>query len=222
MFLHAQIPWATAEASKSREDAQQRHAAQLSLSAGEFEDSLEETVEEKLLAAILSANEDLAGAFRIYDELQRLEEEQEMERAVQERSRHETRIDRTVSRLQCLCLVSHIHNRHFDIWKMKDLYSRTMAGRFQGLPGLHLLSLHPPFQTQPRPCRNRHIHISLLNTLHLPTHSLKLLSRHHHTLCNINYLMLVLHWLRLHQHHMVPENLFPLLHHVLQVQIQGV
>ncbi|KZT36257.1 hypothetical protein SISSUDRAFT_1121095 [Sistotremastrum suecicum HHB10207 ss-3] len=98
VFLHAQIPWATAEASKSREDAQQRHAAQLSLSAGEFEDSLEETVEEKLLAAILSANEDLAGAFRIYDELQRLEEEQEMERAVQERSRHETRIDRTTLR----------------------------------------------------------------------------------------------------------------------------
>ena len=46
------------------------------------------TVEEQLLAALLSANEDLTGALRVYEELERLR----IEKETQERSKKETRM----------------------------------------------------------------------------------------------------------------------------------
>ena len=52
------------------------------------------TVEEQLLAALLSANEDLTGALRVYEELERLR----IEKETQERSKKETRMG---SRVRC-------------------------------------------------------------------------------------------------------------------------
>ena len=48
----------------------------------------EATVEEQLLAALLSANEDLTGALRVYEELERLK----IEKETQQRSKKETRM----------------------------------------------------------------------------------------------------------------------------------
>lgn len=54
------------------------------------------TVEEELLAALLHANTDLTEALREYDELISLGTAEREEREVKERSRKETRLDRTV------------------------------------------------------------------------------------------------------------------------------
>lgn len=51
------------------------------------------TAEEKLLAALLGANEELLEALRLYDDLERVG----IERDAEERSRKETRMDRSVS-----------------------------------------------------------------------------------------------------------------------------
>lgn len=48
-----------------------------------------ETVEEQLLAALLSANQELTDALRVYEDLERVKIEREAER----RSRKETRMD---------------------------------------------------------------------------------------------------------------------------------
>ena len=50
-------------------------------------------MEEKLLAALLNANEELTSALRQYEDLERVG----MERDTEERSKKETRIDRNVS-----------------------------------------------------------------------------------------------------------------------------
>lgn len=59
------------------------------------EPSPELTVEEQLLAALLSANEDLTGALRVYEELERLK----IERETEERSKKETRMGHRVRNL---------------------------------------------------------------------------------------------------------------------------
>jgi hypothetical protein len=51
---------------------------------------------EQLLEAILGANHELAEALRIYDDLQRVGEEAMLEREVEERSRRDIRLDRSV------------------------------------------------------------------------------------------------------------------------------
>ncbi|CCM02123.1 uncharacterized protein FIBRA_04200 [Fibroporia radiculosa] len=105
-LVSAQIPWAFAGAERSRQaagrgvtaspiatrpsvdsshtraDSQVSHTA---LERGEL------TQEEQLLAALLAANEDLMEALRQYDDLERVG----MEREAEERSRKETRLDRT-------------------------------------------------------------------------------------------------------------------------------
>lgn len=55
------------------------------------------TVEEQLLAALLQANQDLTEALREYDDVISLGASEREEREVRERSRKETRLDRTVS-----------------------------------------------------------------------------------------------------------------------------
>ena len=55
-------------------------------------ESSRSTVEEQLLAALLGANEELLEALRQYDDLERVG----IERDAEERSRKETRIDRSV------------------------------------------------------------------------------------------------------------------------------
>ncbi|OBZ74920.1 TOM1-like protein 2 [Grifola frondosa] len=79
-LISAQIPWAFAGAERSREAAARKE-----------DDAPELTTEEKLLAALLAANEELLEALRLYDDLERVG----IERDAEERSKKETRMDRT-------------------------------------------------------------------------------------------------------------------------------
>ncbi|KAH9834382.1 uncharacterized protein C8Q71DRAFT_768478 [Rhodofomes roseus] len=106
-LISAQIPWAFAQAERSRQAAgrksqpngltrpsldsrgPRRTDSQVSLST--ISSTGELTQEEQLLAALLAANEDLMEALRLYDDLERVG----MEREAEERSRKETRMDRT-------------------------------------------------------------------------------------------------------------------------------
>jgi len=59
--------------------------------------SVDLTKEEKLLAALLTANQELVEVFRIYEELEKLAFDEMEEREVAKRSKAETKLDRTVS-----------------------------------------------------------------------------------------------------------------------------
>lgn len=107
-LIFAQIPWATAQAERSRLALEQEHEArQRTLSNnsrnGVLPSEDDETVEEKLLADLLSANAELVEAFRQYDDLIRLAEEQKAE----DRSRRDGRGERRVR--QSLFCFSFIH-----------------------------------------------------------------------------------------------------------------
>lgn len=116
----SQISWATAEAEKSREREMLRQAmvdaalasptvpgmngggAILSPSSKQQKQKREQrqtvvTKEEEMLAALLSANQALTDALQLRDDWQRAAIAQREERFVEERSRVETRIDRSVS-----------------------------------------------------------------------------------------------------------------------------
>ncbi|KZT63220.1 hypothetical protein DAEQUDRAFT_734075 [Daedalea quercina L-15889] len=111
-LISAQIPWAFAQAERSRQAAgrkgqpngvsrpsldsrgPRRTDSQVSLST--ISSTGELTQEEQLLAALLAANEDLMEALRLYDDLERVG----MEREAEERSRKETRMDRTQLRYE--------------------------------------------------------------------------------------------------------------------------
>lgn len=60
------------------------------------------TVEEELLAALLDAHEALVGALGMYDDLARVA----TERATEEKSRREVKMDRRVSSPLCSCFIS--------------------------------------------------------------------------------------------------------------------
>ena len=116
-LIAAQIPWATAGADRSRttREAQQQQQQQqrtakrpngqsghsvLSKShrnkQGSGEESpIELTPEEQLLGSLLEANEALTSVLRVYEDLERIG----IEREAMERSRQETRLDRSVSYL---------------------------------------------------------------------------------------------------------------------------
>ena len=65
---------------------------------GSGEDSpVELTPEEQLLGSLLEANEALTSVLRVYDDLERIGIERDIERDAVERSRQETRLDRSVS-----------------------------------------------------------------------------------------------------------------------------
>ncbi|KAH9916215.1 uncharacterized protein B0H18DRAFT_1038853 [Fomitopsis serialis] len=113
-LVSAQIPWAFAQAERSRQAAGRRGQpnsgtrpstdsrtpnrtdSQVSLST--ISSTGELTQEEQLLAALLAANEDLMEALRLYDDLERVG----MEREAEERSRKETRMDRSHLRYEDL------------------------------------------------------------------------------------------------------------------------
>ena len=63
--------------------------------SGEESPVVELTAEEQLLGALLEANEALISVLRVYDEIERVG----IERETMERSRQETRLDRSVSHL---------------------------------------------------------------------------------------------------------------------------
>jgi len=113
-LIAAQIPWATAGAEHSRaaREAQQQRATKrpngqgahnvLSKPHRNMQGSGEEspvelppTPEEQLLGALLEAHEGLSSVLRMYDDLERIG----IERETLERSRQETRLDRSVSYL---------------------------------------------------------------------------------------------------------------------------
>ncbi|KAJ4481063.1 hypothetical protein J3R30DRAFT_2398111 [Lentinula aciculospora] len=115
-LIAAQIPWATAGAERSRKEKEREKAllygennndssrtsrdktrdrsiAQLADAAGipgTDPPIDEQTTEEKLLAALLEANEELLGALGQYDDLERVA----LERQAEEKSRKEVRMDR--------------------------------------------------------------------------------------------------------------------------------
>jgi hypothetical protein len=88
-FISMQIPWATAGADRSREEK----AIQLSMQLDSPHSPTELTIEEQLLAELLRSNEELLDVLRQYQDLERIG----IEREAEERSRKETRMDRTVS-----------------------------------------------------------------------------------------------------------------------------
>lgn len=84
-LIFAQIPWATAQAEKSRVEA---------LEQGEV---VKETEAEKLLAAILRTNGELQDALRMYEDLTRVG----LERQAEEKSKYDWRMDRrTIAQLE--------------------------------------------------------------------------------------------------------------------------
>ncbi|THH31973.1 hypothetical protein EUX98_g2255 [Antrodiella citrinella] len=87
-LIYAQIPWASANAERSRGAAAatpRRHRASPPDSP---QAESEETVEEQLLGELLSANEQLTEALKVYEDLERIKTEREVE----ERSRKDTRM----------------------------------------------------------------------------------------------------------------------------------
>lgn len=96
-LIYAQIPWASAGAERSRaekalqpEHRRSTHGSHQDLHTGLDETPNEFTMEEELLAALLDANEALLGALSMYDDLARVA----IERATEERSRREVRMNR--------------------------------------------------------------------------------------------------------------------------------
>jgi hypothetical protein len=67
----------------------------------EEESPVELTLEEQLLGALLEANESLTSVLRVYDDIERIG----IEREAVERSRQETRLDRSVG-FVLLCAVT--------------------------------------------------------------------------------------------------------------------
>lgn len=88
----AQISWATAQAERSREELRRMYMDENGMETRPIPTSKEE----ELLAALLGANQDLLEAFRIYDDLELLRVAEQEELEVAERSRKETKLDRTV------------------------------------------------------------------------------------------------------------------------------
>lgn len=111
-YVLSQISWATAEAEKSRErEAIQQAGIESALSLPAIPNGLVAaqtnafqakrgtivTKEEEMLGALLGANQALTDAIKLRDDWQRAAIAQREERYVEERSRVETRIDRSVS-----------------------------------------------------------------------------------------------------------------------------
>ncbi|TRM68626.1 hypothetical protein BD626DRAFT_482304 [Schizophyllum amplum] len=97
-LIFAQIPWASSNAERSRVQKEQDRSQQRrtrkdsrasTLESAETQPN-EQTVEERLLAALLAANGELVEALNQYDDMKRIAQE----RKVEKRSRQETKMDR--------------------------------------------------------------------------------------------------------------------------------
>ncbi|KAK7049997.1 hypothetical protein VNI00_005428 [Paramarasmius palmivorus] len=87
-LIAAQIPWATAGAERSRRE---KDAAKQGVATGDAnEDSDEQTTEERLLADLLEANEELNRVIDQYDDLERVA----IERKAEEDSKRDVRMDK--------------------------------------------------------------------------------------------------------------------------------
>ncbi|PBK71749.1 hypothetical protein ARMSODRAFT_954590 [Armillaria solidipes] len=86
-IIYAQIPWATAGAERSR--AEQQRKRTLSDNSLLEDAPVTVTTEERLLAALLGANAEIADALQQYDDLERVG----LEREAEENSRRDVRMD---------------------------------------------------------------------------------------------------------------------------------
>lgn len=94
-LIFAQIDWASAGAERSRLAKDQERKRTFSIESNKPHHDgddlpIEQTVEEKLLAALLQANAELVEALKQYEDLERVA----MERKAESRSRKETRMNR--------------------------------------------------------------------------------------------------------------------------------
>lgn len=97
-LIVAQIPWATAGAERSRAQAlESRRSAEIDYGNANANSETQLTREEKLLAELLKANEELAEALKIYADLERIDVEKEIVKVATERSQTETRMNGFVS-----------------------------------------------------------------------------------------------------------------------------
>ncbi|TDL14857.1 hypothetical protein BD410DRAFT_796884 [Rickenella mellea] len=106
-LIYAQIPWASSRAERSREQAQATITPK-----GKVNGNNEWTRDENLLAELLKANEELTDALRVYDDLERLGVEKEVQRATEERSRHEVRLNRSV--IQSMAADGELHPEYIS------------------------------------------------------------------------------------------------------------
>ncbi|KAI0688491.1 hypothetical protein BC835DRAFT_306317 [Cytidiella melzeri] len=101
-LIYSQLNWAYSNAEKSREATNRVSTRQHRIRSGgdppmpihrsnSAEEPAQLTREEELLAALLHSNEQLTEAIRLYDDLERVG----LEREAEERSKKETRIDRS-------------------------------------------------------------------------------------------------------------------------------
>lgn len=88
--LTNQIDWAQAEASQSREQAI------MDASAAGYDPPPMSTPEEQALGTLFEAHSQLAEALKQHDDLERLARDESELREVRERSKKETRMDRSV------------------------------------------------------------------------------------------------------------------------------
>lgn len=106
-LIHAQIPWASAGAERSRQakgppsnlrTPSHTNGSFPSLQSREDDSPIELTIEEELLAALLASNEALLEALRLYDDLERVA----VERQAEEISRRDVKMDRRVCCSPCI------------------------------------------------------------------------------------------------------------------------
>jgi chorismate-pyruvate lyase len=91
--LTNQIDWAQVEAGQSRE----RIVMAQSMYQGDSDDSHEITPEERALATLFEAHSALGEALKQHDDMERMAVDDREMREVRERSKKETRMDRSVS-----------------------------------------------------------------------------------------------------------------------------
>lgn len=192
----AQIPWATAQADRSREEIRRLY--------GESEDtngSKTVSKEEELLAALLGANEELLEAFRIYDDLQRLGIMEQEEKEVQERSRKEIRIDRTVCvrfKFNGPCLLKWLIYRKLTTLAMMARFmsylQRCLTTSLSQLVAVRQVLVRHP---------QHHIHLQKENGLHV---------HNHHQICRQLSLLLNMRYL---SHRLLQRALTPRIRHLL-------
>ena len=177
----AQIPWATAQADRSREELRRLYLDENGLETQPIPTSKEE----ELLASLLGANQDLLEAFRIYDDLELLGVAEQEEREVAERSRKETKLDRTV------CLPYYLpckpyNSYYIHISKFSSLlrmgHSRRRSPEKAIMEGA-MLAPHAPLllRLRSRYCHLPHLHgtilprsrmaptLTLMDLLYIPT-----------------------------------------------------
>ncbi|KAH8099783.1 hypothetical protein BXZ70DRAFT_1025894 [Cristinia sonorae] len=127
-LIYAQVPWATANAERSRHGAGAPRQKRRNSPPDSPMVDVDETVEEQLLGALLSANEQLTEALKMFEDLERVKKEKDVE----ERSKKETRANYRVR--------SRHHNNDSDGSIPQSINSHSHAHAFQ-----------PPISPSPSP-----------------------------------------------------------------------